>query len=189
MGSQSEVTTPGNNGQITVTEFSPSGKGKLKIRFAPAREPSQTADVSDISYRMYVIPYQGSYDPQIDFSPYTACGVLEQGYSVYNNDNGLEYISYNPEDVIKNGYLEVESNLDLWQNDTPSGTVLYVTVIVQGTSYTGVLVGDDSMSMAALMTITLTITVIIAASLFVMFWALFIRVKSIKAQGYKAVIV
>ena len=115
--------------------------------------------------------------------------MLEQGYSVYNNDNGLEYISYNPEDVIKNGYIEIESNLDLWQNDTPSGTVLYVTVIVQGTSYTGVLVGDDSMSMAALMTITLTITVIIAASLFVMFWALFIRVKSIKAQGYKAVIV
>lgn len=46
VGSLSEVTTPGNNGQITVTEFSPSGKGKLKIRFAPAREPDQTADVS-----------------------------------------------------------------------------------------------------------------------------------------------
>lgn len=137
---------------------------------------------------MYVIPYQGSYDPLIDYSPYTACGVLAQGYSVYNNANGLDYIAYDAEAVAKNGYIEVESNLDLWQNETPSGTVLYVTVIVSGTSYTGVLVGDDSMSMAALMTITLTITVIIAASLFVTFWALFVRVKSIKAQGYKAVI-
>ena len=91
---------------------------------------------------MYVIPYQGSYDPQVDFSPYTACGVLDQGYSVYSNDNGLEYISYDPEDVIKNGYIEVESNLDLWQNGTPSGTALYVTIIAQEASYKGVLVGD-----------------------------------------------
>ena len=37
VGSLSEITTPGNSGQITVVKFDSSGNGKVKIRFTPAR--------------------------------------------------------------------------------------------------------------------------------------------------------
>lgn len=40
VGSQSEVNTPGNSGQITVTRFESKGNGSVSIRFAPARQPN-----------------------------------------------------------------------------------------------------------------------------------------------------
>lgn len=40
VGSQSEVNTPGNSGQITVTKFSSNGDGSVTVRFAPARQPN-----------------------------------------------------------------------------------------------------------------------------------------------------
>ena len=50
------------------------------------------------------------------------------------------------------------------------------------------LVGDGTLSLPSLMVISLTAVIIVAAVLFILFWTLFIRVKAIKAQGYKAVI-
>lgn len=46
IGSQSEINTPGNEGQLTITDFSMSGDGKVTVRFAPARQPDQTEDIS-----------------------------------------------------------------------------------------------------------------------------------------------
>lgn len=62
VGSQSEVNTPGNSGQITVTKFSSKGNGSVSIRFAPARQPNQNQTVSQLDYSVYVIPYVGSYN-------------------------------------------------------------------------------------------------------------------------------
>ncbi|CAL6005928.1 Conserved_hypothetical protein [Hexamita inflata] len=188
VGSQSEVNTPGNQGQVTVTSFKSKGDGKLRIRFAPAREPNQHADVSQVDYRIYVIPYVGTYDPQTDYSPFTACGVAGQGYSVYVDELGMERVIYDEAAVIKDGYIEVESNLPLWQDNAPAGTVLYVTVLVGGLSYVGVLVGDETLSLASYMGISMAITCTIGAILIVLFWALFVRVKMLQAKGYKPVV-
>ena len=62
VGSQSEVNTPGNQGQITVTRFNSKGNGTVSIRFTPARQPNQNESVSQLDYRVYVIPYVGSYN-------------------------------------------------------------------------------------------------------------------------------
>jgi hypothetical protein len=40
VGSQSEICTPGNNGQLTITKFDNSGEGKVRVRFTPARQPN-----------------------------------------------------------------------------------------------------------------------------------------------------
>ena len=129
-GSQSEISTPGNNGKITVVKYENGGNGKVKVRFTPARQPNQDGNLSSLDYKMYVIPYAGTFDPEVDFSPYTTCGVMNSGYTVYQNAEGIEVIDYNPEKVIKDGYIEVESNMDLWQFDTPRQSVLYLTILV-----------------------------------------------------------
>ncbi|CAL6005554.1 Conserved_hypothetical protein [Hexamita inflata] len=188
VGSQSEVNTPGNQGQITIVNFNSKKDGKVKIRFAPARQPDQIADVSAVDYRIYVIPYIGTYDPQTDYSPFTACGVAGQGYSVYVDELGMERVLYDEKAVIRDGYIEVESNLPLWQDNAPAGTVLYVTVLVGGLSYVGVLVGDETLSLASYMGISMAITCTIGAILIVLFWALFVRVKMLQAKGYKPVV-
>lgn len=63
---------------------------------------------------MYVIPYAGTYDPEVDFSPYTTCGVMNSGYPVYQNEQGIEIIDIDQQKVIRDGFIEVESNMDLW---------------------------------------------------------------------------
>lgn len=44
----------------------------------------------------------------------------------------------------------------------------------------GTLVGDGTMSMAALLAISILATIGVAVVLFVVFWALFVRVKRVK---------
>lgn len=66
--------------------------------------------------------------------------------------------------------------------------MLYITVLVGQVSYVGVLVGDSSMSIGSLLSISLIVTVVIAIALFLTFWGLFVRVKSLKKQGYKPVV-
>ena len=141
-----------------------------------------------MDYRIYVIPYVGSFDSEKDYSPYTSCGVMNAGYSVYTDEIGNEMIRYDPAQVEKDGYIEVTSNTALWGEAAKKGTVLYVTVLVGQVSYVGVLVGDSSMTVAALMSISIIVTIVIAIALFVVFWALFIRVKALKKQGYKPVV-
>lgn len=86
--------------------------------------------------------------------------------------------------MIRDGYIEVESNMDLWQFGSVKQSHLYLTILVEEVGYQGVLIGDGTLSIQAFMSISLIITIVIAISLFMLFWALFIRVKMMKARGY-----
>lgn len=105
VGAQAEINTPGNSGQLTVVHYSSSGSGKITVRFTPAKEPNQKGDISHVNYKLMVIPYQGSFDHERDSSPYTACGVEMSGYSVYENEYGVEYITQDDKFIEKNGYI------------------------------------------------------------------------------------
>lgn len=66
--------------------------------------------------------------------------------------------------------------------------MLYVSVVAGNAAYTSVLVGDGSATYAQLMTITMTATLLVAAALLALFWALFVRVRNVKQKGYKPVV-
>lgn len=95
VGSSSTLNIPGGNGQVEVVDFSESGDGKLKVRFAPASAPNQNSTISQVNYFLYVIPYQGAINESTDYSPYTSCGVKTIGYSVYTNSINLSNIEVN----------------------------------------------------------------------------------------------
>lgn len=60
VGSSATLNVPGGNGAVEVVDFSSSGDGKVKVRFAPASTPNQNTTVSKVNYYLYAIPYAGS---------------------------------------------------------------------------------------------------------------------------------
>lgn len=55
--------------------------------------------------------------------------------------------------------------------------VLYLTILVGDAAYTGILVGDNELPMGSLMGISISVTLIIAITLVILFWLLFVKVK------------
>lgn len=105
------------------------------------------------------------------------------GYHLFENSQGLEFIEVNEKEVLERGYIEVTSNLPLYQ-DIGSGTdysVIYVTILTGKTSYLGVLVGEEAMSTASLFAISFTVVIAIVVALLLIFYFLFIRVRKLKA--------
>lgn len=135
---------------------------------------------------MYAMPYEGSFDQEYDYTPYTTCGVRQIGYSVYKNSVGTDHIEFDASDVAKKGYVEVTSTESLWRNT--NGQALYITILVGQSAYVATLVGNGTLSMGVLMAISTGVTIIIAVCLIGVFWGMFIRVKRLQARGYKPVV-
>lgn len=82
----------------------------MTIRYYPARQPNQDTETSQLNYRMFAIPYHGSFDEKLDYSPYTACGVEKIGYPLYVNKQGIELLDVDEQQIKDKGYIEVTSN-------------------------------------------------------------------------------
>ncbi|KAH0571532.1 hypothetical protein SS50377_25720 [Spironucleus salmonicida] len=182
-GSTVQQIRPGNQGKLTIIKYDNSNQGSITIRFYPASTSYQQDDLAQVNYLMYAIPYSGSIDEENDYSPYTTCGIRKKGYPIYIED-GKEYILYDEKQVIKQGYIEITSNQNLFPL-TSQGTNIYVTILVGQVAYEAVLGSGEVIAQSNLIYITFAIVIGIILALFLVFFILVIRLRKQQQSGYK----
>lgn len=169
VGSSDFRPIPGDNGRINIMEYSTGGNGKIVVRVAPAAAPTSSQAGVPIQYLLYALPYKETPDTASDYSPYTACGVLGGGYSIYyNEESKTDFIAVDPEQASADGYVELTSNLNLWREGTPDevarGSPLLIVVLARGegtSSYQGTIAKPPSKSHATGIAVGVSVAVIV----------------------------